>query len=98
MRLAIRLLVPFTAVAFVACSGGDDPPVPVAQRFPTATDAPGSKDDPVEQGETTEDLDEFVVIVRQALIDPDDEEVTTVFEEAGFKRAGLEMAHYYEKK
>jgi hypothetical protein len=94
MRLAIRLLVPLTAVAFVACSGGDDAPLPVAQRFPSAADAPGSKDDPVEQGETTEDLDEFIVIFRPALIDPDDEEVTTVFQEAGFKGAGLDVRFF----
>jgi hypothetical protein len=94
MRLAIRLLVSITAVAFVACSGDDDAPVPVAQRFPTAADAPGSKDDPVEQGETTEDLDEFVIIFRPALIDPDDEEVSTVFEEAGFKGAGLDVRFF----
>ena len=54
----------------------------------------GYKDDPVEQGETTEDLDEFVVIFRPALIDPDDEEVTTVFEEAGFKVAGLDVRFF----
>ena len=94
MRLAIRLLVSLTAVAVVACSGDDDAPVAVAQRFPTAADAPGSKPDPVETGETTEDLDEFVVIFRPALIDPDDEEVTTVFEEAGFKGAGLDVRFF----
>ncbi|MET1011531.1 MAG: hypothetical protein ABWY83_04060 [Actinomycetota bacterium] len=96
MRLATRLLVPLTAVAFVACSGGDDSPPPVAQRFPTAADAPGSKDDPVEQGESAEDLEEFVVIFRPALIDPDDEEVTSVFQEAGFKRAGLDVRFFGE--
>jgi hypothetical protein len=94
MRLAIRLLVPLTAVAFVACGGGDEAPLPVAQRFPTTADAPGSKPDPVEQGETTEDLDDFVDIFRPALIDPDDEEVTTVFQEAGFKGAGLDVRFF----
>lgn len=89
MRFAIRLLVPLTAVAFVACSGSA--PLPVAQRFPTAADAPGSKPDPVEKGETTENLDEFIDIFRPALIDPDDEEVTTVFQEAGFNGAGLDV-------
>ena len=87
VRLAIRLLVPLTVVAFVAC-GGDDAPVPVAQRFPTAADAPGTTPDPDETGETTEDFDEFIAALRPAVIDPDDEEMTTVFQEAGFKARG----------
>jgi hypothetical protein len=86
--------VPLTAVAFVACSGGDDPPVPLAHRFPTAADAPGTKPDPVEKRETTEDLDEFIVAFSQAVIDPDVEEMTTVFQEAGFKGAGLDVRFY----
>jgi hypothetical protein len=94
MRLAIRLLVPLTAVAFVACSSPDDAPLPVEQRFPTAADAPGSKPDPVEKGETTEDLDEFINIFRDALIDPHDDDVTTVFQEAGFKGAGLDVRFF----
>jgi len=65
VRFAIPLLVALTAVALVACSGGDDDdetatPVPVAQRFVTAEDAPGSKPDPVETRETTVDIDEFI--------------------------------------
>ena len=96
MRLATRLLVPLTAVAFVACGGGDDAPVPIAQRFPTAADAPGTKPDPVEKGETTEDLDEFIVAFREALIDPDEEEMTTVFQEAGFEGAGLDVRFFGE--
>ena len=93
MRLAIRLLVPLTVVVFVAC-GGDDAPVPVAQRFPTAADAPGTTPDPDETGETTEDFDEFIAALRPAVIDPDDEEMTTVFQEAGFKGAGLDVRFY----
>jgi hypothetical protein len=83
-----------TAVAFVACSGGDDAPVPLAQRFPTAADAPGTKPDPVEKRETAVDLDEFIVAFRPAAIDPDEEEMTTVFQEAGFKGAGLDVRFY----
>ena len=74
MRFAIRLLVPLTAIALVACSGGDEAAAPpVAQRFPTAADAPGTKPDPVETRETTEDFDDFIVALRPAVIDPDDE-------------------------
>ena len=97
MRFAIRLLVSLTAVAFVACSGGDDAPLPpVGQRFPTAADAPGSKPDPVEKGETPADLDEFIVAFREALIDPDEEEMNTLFEGAGFKGAGLDVRFFGE--
>jgi hypothetical protein len=73
MRFATRLLVPVTTVALVACGAE---PVPVAQRFPTAAEAPGSKPDPVEKGETAADLDEFIVAFTPALIDPDREEMT----------------------
>jgi hypothetical protein len=82
-----------TAVALVACGGGDEP-VPVTQRFPTAADAPGTKPDPVEQGETAGDLDEFIVAFTPAVIDPDREEMTTVFQEVGLKRAGLDVRFY----
>jgi hypothetical protein len=88
--------VPLTAVAFVACSGGDDAPVPLAQRFLTATDAPGTKSDPVEKGESPEDLDEFIVAFSDAVIDPDEEEMTTVFQEAGFEGAGLDVRFFGE--
>jgi hypothetical protein len=94
MRFAIRLLVPLTVVVFVACGGGDDASVPVSQRFPTAADAPGTKPDPVETRETTEDFDEFIAALRPALIDPDDEEMTSVFQEADFKAAGLDVRFY----
>jgi hypothetical protein len=93
MRFAIRLLVPLTTVALVACGAE---PVPVAQRFPTAAEAPGTKPDPVEEGQTTEDFDEFISALTEAVIDPDREEMTTVFEEAGFKRAGLDVRFYGE--
>jgi len=97
VRFAIRLLVPLTAVALVACSGGDetDPP-PLSQRFLTAADAPGTKPDPVETRETTVDFDEFIAVLGPALIDPDEEEMTTVFQEAGFKGAGVDARFFGE--
>jgi hypothetical protein len=100
MRFAIRLLVPLTAVALVACSGGDDDeaaaPVPLAQRFLTAADAPGTKPDPVEKRQTTVDLDEFIATFSPALVDPDREEMTTIFQEAGVKWAGLDARFFGE--
>jgi hypothetical protein len=95
VRFAIRLLVAWTVVAFVACGGGDDA-VPPAERFLAAADAPGSKPDPVEKGETPEDLDEFIVAFHEALIDPDEAEMNTVFQEAGFVGAGLDVRFYGE--
>lgn len=95
MRFGIRHLVPLIAVVFVACwSGDDEPPVSVAERFPTAADAPGSKRDPVETRQTTEDFDEFLAALSDVLIDPDREEMTTVFQEAGFKGAGLDARFF----
>jgi hypothetical protein len=93
MRFALRLLVALTTVALVACGAE---PVPVAQRFPTAAEAPGTKPDPVEKGQTTEDFDEFISALTEAVIDPDREEMTTVFQEAGFKRAGVDVRFYGE--
>lgn len=91
MRLAIRLLVSSITVALVACGAE---PVPVAQRFPTAADAPGTKPDPVEKGEMVEDLDGFIPAFSPALIDPDRDEMTTVFQ--GLKRAGLDVRFFGE--
>ena len=97
MRFTIRLRLLLMAVALVACSGGGEAAAPpLAQRFPTAADAPGTKPDRVEKGETTEDLDEFIVAFREALIDPDEEEMTTVFQGAGFKGAGLDVRFFGE--
>lgn len=99
VRVAIPLLVALTAVALVACEGGDDEaatPVPLAERFLTATDAPGTKPDPVEQGQTTEDFDEFVAALSDGMIDPDREEMTTVFQEPGFKGAGVDARFFGE--
>jgi hypothetical protein len=97
MRSAIRLLALVTAVALVACSGDDETaPPPLAQRFLTAADAPGTKPDPVETRETTVDFDEFIAVLGPALIDPDEEEMTTVFQEAGFKGAGVDARFFGE--
>ena len=88
MRVANTLLAALTLVVPVACDSDDDvaTSLPVAQRFLTAEDAPGSNPDPVETGRTAGDLDEF--ITEFEFVDPDEEEMTTVFEEAGFKGAG----------
>jgi hypothetical protein len=99
VRSAISLLVALTAVALVACGGNDEEtaaPVPLGQRFLTADDAPGSKADPVETRQTTVDFDEFIVVLSEASIDPDKEEMTTVFQDAGFKGTGVDWRFYGE--
>ena len=70
--------------------------LPVTQRFLTAEDAPGSTPDPVETPRTAADLDEFITVFHEAFIDPDEEEMTTIFREAGFKGAGEESRYLGE--
>ena len=93
MRFATRLLVPLTTVALVACGAE---PVPVAERFPTAAEAPDTKPDPDEKRQMADDFDEFLVALTPALIDPDREEMTTVFQEADFIRAGVDFRFFGE--
>jgi hypothetical protein len=99
VRFAIPLLVALTAVALVACGGGDDEtaaPLPVAQRFVSAEDAPGSKPDPVETRQTTTDYTTFISALSDSSIDPDREEMTTVFEDEDFKSAGVDARFFGE--
>jgi hypothetical protein len=93
LRFAIPLLAALAMITLVACGGDDDETaatVPAAQRFVTEEDAPGSKPDPVETGETTVNLGDFITGLSQFAIDPDNEEATTVFQEAGFKGWGVD--------
>ena len=91
------LVVAFIAVALVACGGsGTAEPLPLAQRFVTAEDAPGSQADPDETRQTTEDFDEFIALLSDASIDPDTQEMTEVFQEAGFESAGVDTRFYGE--
>jgi hypothetical protein len=87
----------------VACGGTDEDDeatapvsVPLAERFLTAEDAPGSKADPDETRQTTEDYDEFIATLNERAVNPDDEEVSAAFEEAGFRGAGVDTRFYGE--
>ena len=91
MRSASRLLALATAVALVSCSGGEPAPPPLAQRFVAESDAPGSTIDTVETRETADELDAFVTLFSRFLVDADRDEMTTVFQEAGFRQAGTEV-------
>jgi hypothetical protein len=84
-------------LTFVACGGDDDEtaaPVPLAQRFVSAEDAPGSKPDPVETRQTTVDLEEFISALSERAVDPDRRELTAVFRDAGFKGAGVDARFF----
>lgn len=100
MRFALLLLAPLAVIALAGCGGEDDAetadPVPLAQRVLTAEDAPGSKPDPVETPQTTADFDEFIMVLGEHSVDPDIEEMTGVFEEAGFEGARTETRFYGE--
>jgi hypothetical protein len=99
LRFAIPLLAALAMIALVACGGDDDEtaaPVPPAQRFVTEEDAPGSKPDPDETRQTVADFDAFIAALSELAVDPDKEEATTVFEEAGFKGAGVDTRFYGE--
>jgi hypothetical protein len=100
VRFATPLLVALATVALTGCSGGSDDeaaaPLPLAQRFVTAEDAPGSKADPVEKRETTTDFAIFIPALSDRSIDPDTEELNEVFESADFKGAGVDARFFGE--
>ena len=97
VRFVIPLLIALAAVALSGCGGDEETtPVPLEQRFLTAEDAPGSKADPDELRETTVDFDEFIAAAGERFIDADTEEMTTVFQEAGFKGSGVDTRFYGE--
>jgi hypothetical protein len=98
VRFPIPLVTALATLTLVACSGDDETaePVPAAQRFVTEEDAPGSKPDPDETGETTASLGDFITGLSEFAINPDQEEATAVFEEAGFKGWGVEPRFFGE--
>ena len=98
MRFALLLLATLALVALAACGGGDDAepaePVPLAQRVLAEEDAPGSKPDPVETRQTTVDFDEFIRVLGELAVDPDTEEMTAVFMDAGFEAAIIDTRFF----
>ena len=97
MRVVLALFAALAMITLVSCDGVEETAAPpIEERFVTADDAPGSKPDPVETRETTEDFDEFIRTLSDRAIDPDPEEMTRVFEEAGFESAGIDTRFYGE--
>ncbi|HEU4972212.1 MAG TPA: hypothetical protein VFT35_09870 [Gaiellaceae bacterium] len=99
MRFTITLLAALALVTLAAC-GGDDAetaaPLPIAERFVTAEEAPGSKPDLEETRQTTVDFEKFIAALGERAVDPDNEEMTEVFQGAGFKSAGVDTRFYGE--
>jgi hypothetical protein len=99
VRFAVLLLAALAMITLAACGGSDDEtaaPVPLAQRFVSAEDAPGSKPDPVEKRATTTDFAIFIPTLTEGSIDPDPDEMNEVFENAGFKSAGVDARFFGE--
>ena len=97
MRFTIPLLAALALLSLPACTGDDGEsaaPLPIEERFVTAHEAPGSKADPVETGQTTADFDSFIATLRERSVDPDEDEMTEVFQEAGFNGAGVDTRFY----
>lgn len=99
MRFTIPFLAAVAMMTLAACSGGDEKtaaPLPLAERFVSAEEAPGSKPDPDEARQTTVDFDEFIATLSELSTDPDNDEMTEVFQGAGFKSAGVDTRFYGE--
>jgi hypothetical protein len=85
------------AFGLVGCGGHKKVvPLPVAQRFVSVADAPGTKPDPVEKRATTRDFDTFIAALGDASVNPNRAEMLKVFHRAGFVSAG-EDARFYGK-
>lgn len=101
MRLAAPLLAVVALLTFAACGGGDEADdaetaAPLTQRVLTAEDAPGSKPDPVEKRQTTVEFEEFIDALGELAVDPNTEEMTDVFREAGFEGAIIDTRFFGE--
>ena len=97
MRFAIPLLAALALVASAGCGGDDtaqEEPAALEQRIVTEADAPGSKPDPVEKRQMTLDFDEFIDVLGEVAIDPDTEEMTDVFRQAGFEGAIIDTRFF----
>jgi hypothetical protein len=91
VRLPALWLLLFSVFAASSCGGDEAQPLTLEQRVVAAEDAPGWKDDPVEQGQQTTDLGEFITALQELAIDADPETTTDTFREAGFQAAILDV-------
>jgi hypothetical protein len=96
VRVAIPLVAALAMITLVGCGGNDETSTPpaVAQRFVSAEDAPGSKPDPVEKRMSTTDYDSFISALSDGAVDPNKDEMTTVFKRAAFVSAGQDARFF----
>jgi hypothetical protein len=96
MRYAAPLVAAMALFTLAGCGGSDEDVavLPVAERFVSAEDAPGSKPDPVETRETTTDYAVFIPALAEHSIDPDEDELKTVFQQEDFQSAGLDARFF----
>ena len=100
MRFALPFFAALLLITLVGCGGEDDAETaesaPLEQRVLVESDAAGTKPDPVETRQTTVDFDEFIDVLGNVAVDPDTDEMTDVFTEAGFQGAILDTRFYGE--
>lgn len=83
--------------ALAACGGDESKePLTLSERVVAEEDAPGSKPDPVEKRQQTADFDEFISALEELAVDPNKEEMSEVFREAGFEAAIADTRFYGE--
>jgi hypothetical protein len=97
VRLPALWLLLLALFAASSCGGGDEAqPLTLEQRVVAAEDAPGWKDDPVEQGQQTTDLGEFITALHELAVDADPGTTTDLFREAGFQGAIFDVRFFGE--
>jgi hypothetical protein len=96
VRWAIALLVILLTATLAGCGGNDRTaaPLPLAQRFITAGDAPGSKPDPDEARQVTRNFDDFLAAINEQAINPKKTEIAKAFRRSDFQSAGIDLRFY----
>jgi hypothetical protein len=93
----MSLLALLALTLLAACGGGDgNEPLTLEQRVVAEEDAPGSKPDPVETRQQTAEFDVFIDALSERAIDPNKDEMTELFGEAGFQAAIADTRYFGE--
>jgi hypothetical protein len=93
----MSLLALLALTLLAACGGGDgNEPLTLEQRVVAEEDAPGSKPDPVETRQQTAEFDVFIDALSERAIDPNKDEMTELFGDAGFQAAIADTRYFGE--